>query len=433
MSKWFVIYFFISSAAYSQCKVWKWPTNKSKAEEKVALLQDAANNKNFAQGRAALQWLLNNAPALHNSIYIYGATVYEGMIETAVSPDVRQLYIDSLLTLYDLRYKACGDQKNIINRKALALFRYTINGSNPDAILPLMDDAFRVCQYDILDATLVPYMETIVVCRNRGQAISQEDLLSRYAILSKIIDRKLKESANDASRQTKLLTYQQQIDQLLLKVIDVTCSFIQSTWKPKFLRDPQNLVLAKLILSNSLKAKCPVDTLWLAAAEVICKQEPDFGLAKTIGIEYYSRDDIEKAQGYLMLSLSLAPTRLDSSAIYVLKGSLLAKSGASRMARDAFKEALRIHPDQKDALTKIGDLYYNSFESCSMKINVADDRMVYLIAYDYYAKAGDRMKMELAHQSFPSREEIFLLNYHAGQRMKVGCWINEFTILRTRD
>lgn len=433
MNKLFALLLFISFTANSQCKVWKWPDNKSMAQEKVALLQDAVVGKNFSQARAPLHWLLVNAPALHSSIYIHGVTVYEGMIETAASPDLRQLYLDSVLTLYDIRATVCDDQKNSSNRKALALFRYAINDSKPDAILNLMDEAFRICKNDIIDATLVPYMETIVVCQQRGNKMSQAEILSRYEALSLVLDHKLRQSSNDPSRKARLVTYQQQIDQLSYKVIDITCDYIQSTLKPKFLHDPQDPGLAKLLLSKLLQAKCPVDQVWLMAAEVICKNEPDFGLAKTIGIEYYAKDEIEKARNYFALSLTLAPTRADSSDVYVLKGSLWAKSKDLSQARDAFREALRLQPTRTDALIKIGDLYYNSSESCSRKVHEADDRLIYLIAYDYYAKAGDLAKMESAQKVFPSVEEIFLLNYHVGQRMKVGCWINEFTILRTRD
>jgi len=41
--------------------------------------------------------------------------------------------------------------------------------------------------------------------------------------------------------------------------------------------------------------------------------------------------------------------------------------------------------------------------------------------------------MSFAKKSFPSREEIFLMNYKAGEKIRVECWIQESTTIRTRD
>jgi hypothetical protein len=41
--------------------------------------------------------------------------------------------------------------------------------------------------------------------------------------------------------------------------------------------------------------------------------------------------------------------------------------------------------------------------------------------------------MAMAKEQFPSKEEIFLVNYQAGQTIRVGCWIGETTTIRTRD
>jgi hypothetical protein len=41
--------------------------------------------------------------------------------------------------------------------------------------------------------------------------------------------------------------------------------------------------------------------------------------------------------------------------------------------------------------------------------------------------------MANAKSSFPSMEEIFELDYKRGDKVKVGCWINEETIIRTRN
>ena len=64
---------------------------------------------------------------------------------------------------------------------------------------------------------------------------------------------------------------------------------------------------------------------------------------------------------------------------------------------------------------------------------MAEDRLVYLAAYDMYQRAGESKKMASAKDQFPSKEDIFLVNWTAGDTQRVGCWINESVTIRTRD
>jgi hypothetical protein len=41
--------------------------------------------------------------------------------------------------------------------------------------------------------------------------------------------------------------------------------------------------------------------------------------------------------------------------------------------------------------------------------------------------------MAAAKENFPSKEEIFTENVSLGANVKVECWINESTTIRTRD
>jgi tetratricopeptide (TPR) repeat protein len=183
-----------------------------------------------------------------------------------------------------------------------------------------------------------------------------------------------------------------------------------------------------------LQGKCTDDPLWLQAGESIHKNNPekDFGLAKNLGLKYYSNDNYAKAETYLKEALPLASNGEEKAEILIYLGQLQAKTDKPA-ARALYRQALEANPGNKLAYEKIGDLYYYSFDACAKKVNQADDRLVYLIAADYYQRAGDGQKIAAAKASFPSKEEIFLIDYKAGETKSVGCWIGESTTIRTRD
>ncbi len=423
----------IASHAQGQCKEWIWPRDSAKAREELVLFQDAVNNKQFRQASSHLRWLLVNSPNLNVSIYIMGAETYDGLAAKEKNPSKKKTLVDSLLLIYDLRMQHCNDKANVITRKALASYKHNINGTEQDKLLTLMDEAIELNGESIQDGVLLPYMETILMSHAKVKKLLQEEILKRYEKLVDIIEAKIKSGKGDDKRQAKLKEYKSRIDDLLLKMIKVDCNFVHSNLAPKFNQNPQDIVLAKRIFGYLLNGKCDRDSLWFKAGEVLYQNEKDYGLAKNLALQFLVSKKYSEASHYLKEALQLSPSGRDSSEIYVYQGSLHAKDGDKPNARLCFRNALRSDPGNKDALSSIGDLYYSSFEDCAKKVSMADDRLVYLVAYDYYLKAGNKTKMALAKKAFPSREEIFLVNYKSGEAIQVGCWIEESTIIRTRD
>lgn len=417
----------------AQCKNWDWPEEQGLVHEEFALFQDAYQNKHYSQARAPLKWLLQNTPKLNVAIYVRGVEVYERLADHETDPARKNQLVDSVLLLYDMRMTQCGESATVTNRKALAAFKYLVKGPEPQKVLALMDKAFELNGVEIFNATLLPYMQTVVVCQSAQKNLSEEDILGRYDRISEIIAAKVKQSAKDSLQIEKLEKIQSDIDQWLLKVVKVDCEFVHQYLAPRFKAAPDDLTMAKRILAYLLKNKCTEDQLWVEAAEVIYKNENDFGLAKNIAIQYALQKNNNMAEHYLEEALRTAPAAKDSAEVYLIKGEWSTHLGNRSAAQAWYRRAITLNPVSPDGYEKLGDLYYNSFEECAQHKVMADDRAVYLIAFDYYQKAGNRHKMEIAQKSFPSTEEIFLINYSKGQKVRVGCYINEVTSVRTRD
>jgi len=428
----YLISFLMPNFSSGQCKEWKWPADSSKAKEKFALFQDAARSKQYKQALPTLNWLLMKAPDLNVSIYVRGAEVMDALAMQEKKPELRKSYVDSLMLIYDLRMQHCQDSTNVMNRKAFAFYKFNINGPEPEKLMILMDQVICDSGADMMDGLIVPYMETMVVNQLKLKKFSQEDILFRYERLVGVIDQK-KSLTKDEKAKAKLNGYRSQIDELLLKIVKVDCEFVKANLAPKYKQNPNDIVLAKKIFNYLLEGKCIKEPLWLETGEFIFSKENDYGLAKNLGLQFLLQENVEKSKFYFEVSLKLAPTASDSAEVFVYLGSMSAKAGDNVKARDQFRLAIKAAPQHLEAFERIGDLYYAAFMDCAKKINMADDRFVFLGAYDYYQRAGRKEKMELAKNSFPSVEEIFLMNYKSGQTVHMGCWIDESTILRTRD
>ena len=425
--------FFAAEQAHAQCKEWKWPdAERPKAEECNVLYSDAVKNGHYKQAIAPHQWLLKNAPNLNTSIYIQGAELYDKLADQEKDAAKKQVYVDSLMLIYDMRIQYCGEEASVMNRKAISFYKFNLNGAKAAEVLPLMDKAFDLNGNNVSDGLLVPYMQAVRVGALKLKNLNEEQILSRYDKVSAVIDAKIKKAQTEQKPIDKLQKYKDDVDAILITLVKVDCNFVRKNLAPKFKANPTDIVLAKKIFAFMLKDKCTDDPIWLEAGEAIHKVEQDFGLAKNLGVRYTTLDNAEKADFYLTEAFNLAKTNAEKADILLLQGTIAGKKSKSE-ARKLFRQALELDSSNKDAYEKIGDLYYNSFNDCSKRENQADDRAVYLIAYDYFARAGATQKMGAAKAQFPSKEEIFLVNYQQGQSISVGCWIGESTTIRTRD
>lgn len=432
--------FSIGFSATAQCTGEpNWPADgaqKAKAQESLVLLNDFKRESKFKAAITPLNWLLTNTPGLTKNIYIYGAEVYDGLAKKETDAAKKAKYADSLLVIYDLRLKhtPCGEEASIINRKALAAYIFYITTEKGKDLLKIMDEAFKKNGNDIMDGTLFPYMQTVQVNYINHKTLTEDQVIERYDRITEIIDSKTKQAKAEGKPIDRYQNYQKQIDDIFIGLgIAMDCERIKEKLEPRFRANPKDITLAKQIFRQMLMGKCTEDPLWLEAGEVVVAAEPDFAILKNLAIRYLAQDQTAKAEGFFKKAMEIAPTKGDKGDILMLMGSVEAKKGNKAGARDLFRQVLAADPGRKEAYEKIGDLYYNSANDCKQLENQADDRRVYLVAFDYYQRAGDSRKMSQAKEQFPSREELFLVNHRAGESTRVDCWVNESTTWRTRD
>lgn len=426
-----------ANAAFSQCQGVVWPENpemRAKAEESKVLYEDAVKADQFKQALKPWNWMLKNVPNHGTSLYIYGADIYDNLASKEKDPARKAVLVDSLMIIYDLRIKTCGDEAAVYNRKALSYLKFNAN-DKPEESLKMLDRAFELSGNDILDGTIIPYFQMVRLNKLKFKTMTDEELLERYDKLQAIIDAKIKEEQSKGKSVEKLQKIKATVDDILPTTgIQMDCDFVKTKLEPKFRQNPTDMDLAKKIFSFMLKGKCTDDPLWLETAELIHNNgTKDCGLAKNLGIIYITKQDFEKAEKYLKEAQTICTEGSDKADVLLYLGSLEAKRGRGQAARDLYRQAIAADASvAKKAYESIGDLYLNSFDACKKLKSHVDDRLVYLLAFDYYQKAGDARKMAVAKEGFPSKTEIFEENIKVGTSKNVECW-GESTTIRTRD
>lgn len=418
-----------SATTYAQCKGTTWPEDKEKAEENNALYTDALKQKNYRGAVKGFQWLLTNAPKLNTGLYINGTDIYNNLAAAEKDPAKKQVLVDSLMMLYDMRITNCGDMENVLNRKAIYAATYNAqNKAKTAEVLALYDKVFEISGNNVLENNLLTYMQVIQLNDALLKNLTDDQVLQRYDKLSEVIDTKIKkaQSENKQADVDRLKKTKSSIDEILPKIVQVDCDFVRTKMQPNFRKNPTDLGLAKKMFQFMTAGGCIDDPLWLETAEVIHKDSPDYGLAINMAKIYAKNGNLEKAESLATEAITLASTPEQKESSSILVGDLLAQKGNKAAAREAYRKA------GKAGFEKIGDLYMGSGKDCSKGVSLAEDRLVYLAAYDMYVKAGDGQKMATAKAQFPSVTELFELNWKEGESKSISCWVGETVVLRTR-
>ena len=408
----------------------KWPEDRAMAEEKVALYSDELEFENYREAADHLYWLLVNAPDLHVSLYQNGSKIYENLAIEESEPELREIYLDSLMLIYDMRMTYYDDRINVMNRKAYKAYKYFIrNKAKYEWLLELFDNTILIAGGETMSNNIPAYMNVIKVNRLTNDNLTLEEVFKRYNQINRILDHK-------AAKGEDIQRTKDFVDKLLTEAIPegIDCEFVKQNLGPKFKENPSDIALAKRIFGFMLNGKCTDDPLFLEVAIEIQRDEPTYGIAyKVIAKKCLVAKNLVCAEKYFRESLSLASEDNEKIEVYNDLARLKSNQDKKLEARDFYRQALMIDSGNKDAFEGLGNLYYYSASDCAEMQNLVEDRLPYLAAYQMYEKAGNDKMMQASQEQFPSKEEIFTANLENGQVMTVKCWISETVVLKTRD
>ena len=456
MKKFFLIFLvlFVSLNIIAQ-PGWNWPENKSEAEEKNVLYTDYLKQQNCDEAKIHLDWLIENVPGLHVSIYQNGIKIYRCLIDKEEDPIIKNELINKALILFDGRIENFGREAYVKNRKVT--FAYTFYRSDKtqyESLFNMFKDAFLLNGNKIGNSNLVAYMDIVRKHKLTSKSISDDEVLEIYDMISKTISFKL---SNDAKNEVRYKRYQDNLDKLLTATVTVDCNFVENTLGPKLIEltsqpndeiaqtDYETLTpvdisyseeivnLAKKIFQLSITGKCTSSEIALEAAKIMFTNEKDFAVAKFISSRELSTKNYESALEYCDAAIESAGDNNDQkSEMFLRKAQIYQVIGNKVKSRDNARKSISFNSSNPDAYKIIGNLYMASYEDCREGKSRVQDRLVFIAAYNIFKSGGLSNQANQAREQFPSMEEIFNENLEVGESMNTGCWINETVTLNKR-
>lgn len=427
----FVFAVLVTAAFFAQAQPgWNWGQDVDKAKEQNALYTDFYKAGNFTAALVPLNWLLENTPDLHVSIYQNGEKILMNLASKEADEAQKEAYVTQGLKLFDDRVTYFEKEAYVVNRKATFAYKfYNKTKEKYPYLFEQFTKAYELNGDKMTAGNLVAYMNVVYKFRFAKGDLSDEAVIEIYSNISDALAAQRAKVADD--KKARYDKFQDQVDKLLTATVKVDCEFVETILGPK-LEATGDIKWAKKIFQLLLNNKCTDSPLAVQAATIINESEPDYGVCIFIAKKATANNDYDQAFEYFNKALDLTDDNIKKADVHIDIAKIYNVQDRKIDARSSARRALAFDPSKKEANRLIGTLYMKSFEECKGGQSKVQDRAVYIAAYNEFRRAGEAKLMEAAQGQFPSIEEIFNENYEEGQQVTVGCWINTDVTIERR-
>jgi len=370
-------------------------------------------------------------PEASKNIYISGSKIIKHKIENATDEEIQSAWVDTLMLLYDQRITYFEEEGRVNGYKGIDLLRY--RKSDAEKAYGFLEKSVDLREEDVSESVAITFISTTY-------ALMQKDILGPDVMITnyvKIMDL-LEEKLAKGRRVPKIEQAIENVEKVFAESGAADCESLIAIFTPKFEEDPDDLDQLKKITALLTQTECEESDLYAKAAEAQYALEPSAEAAANLAVVFAVRDELDKSVEYYNKAISQETDSEKKAEYYFFLGKIALQKGGYSEARRNAREALALKSNYGEAYILIGDAYASSSKTCGE--SDFEQQTVYWAAVDKFqkAKAVDPSVTEKATEKinlysgyFPNNETTFFNGYTDGQTYKVGCWIQENTVVRT--
>lgn len=384
-------------------------------------MKEAVDNRNYNLAAKYLQSLLEKCPKASQNIYTNGIKLYKNKINRAETAEEKDIYIDSLLLLYDIRLENFGDHSRygkayILDRKARELMTY--RPDDREGIRKLFSEAIAASE----EKTGAPDLDLVTIYFGALCDDYKNDLVAADAVIAEY-DRFTPAYVNageDAAAQ------KEQFDAAFGTSGAASCENLEALFSKRLADAPDDEAVLSQAVALMSRANCDSD-FFFQTAEKYYSIKPSSETALFLAQGFQNRQEFDKALKYLEEALSVETDPAEKEKLYVRVGLIGISTKDYSKAIDAANQVKNLNPENGYSYFILGQCYAAS-ANCSEFQCMA----CYWAAYDAMSQAVSLLGAEpdiqkaaqtlMSHyrQGFPTKEECFFAEVSEGSRYTVS-------------
>ncbi len=414
---------------FSDPRFAKWGETPEERRENYlnsSFLKEEINNHNFNAAAGYLQKLIARCPKASENIYANGVKLYKQKINRAQTLAEKNMYVDSLLWLYDVRLENYASHPKrgkdyILERKAREYLTY--KESDRAGVRKAFEDAIAA-QIEVTGKAdpevLAIYFKNL--CDDyTNDLVDAMTVVTAYEENAKYFEDILPEQQE----------FKEQFESCFGMSGAASCENIEKIFAPKVAENPGDEKVLAQAFNLMRRAKCTSD-FFFATGEKYYALNPSANTAMALAERYQDIKKYDKANQYLREALAKATDSVERENLLVRVGTLEMAENDHKGAVAAFNEVLKNEPEDGDGLAYyfLAQCYVAGAQHCA---GFGKDA-TFWVAYDLLQKAIPMLETQqpdlvenaksLAasyHRAFPSAEECFFNELKEGGSYTINC------------
>ena len=383
-------------------------------------LKESCDNKDYNAAAHYLKELLDKCPKASENTFVRGTTLYKNKINRAKSLAEKNVYIDSLMLLYDLRNEYFGDHPKrgtayILDRKAREYLTY--KPSDRKGIREAFRAAIEAGGDNTDPETVVAYFSNLCDDYKNTDEVLPDEIIAEYDRLTPFFEKN--PNANE---------YKAQFDAAFGLSGAASCENLEKLFRGKLEAAPDDEALLAQAVALMSRADCSSD-FFLATAEKFYAVKPSSNTALSLAQVFQNKHDYAKAMTYLNEALAVEKDDAERQKLLARIGLVGLAANDVSGAAAAARQARDLNPEDGVPYFVLAQCYGLSAASCGGFAGQA----TFWAAYDTMSKAVELLPSDseyLEHaksalstfrNNFPSSEECFFNELQSGARYTVTC------------
>lgn len=425
---------------------------KEKTETAYVLYRDFLKAKDYNQALTLWKQAFYAAPAANGKVkyqFDDGVSIYKQLYNTTSDPSLQKSYMDTVMNIYNKRIECYpADEPYVVGRKAFDYYYSFYKETTPLNILRMFEKAIDMngekADYFIIN----PFTKLL----NDAYLDESIDMAETQKYANKLWDAINYGTANCKEKECEAWTIINSYSPTILESFEGVdnfygCEYYSNKYLQLYNPDSTSCENIELIYRRLLRGGCDMTLASFAdiknAKENTCYTPPPAPGELRQGYDAYNAGQYSKAIGHFESYVNNT-TDSEKKAKFLLViakiyyGDIKNFPKARKYALDAAKNKA----NWGEPYILIGKLYASSGPLCGPGTGW-DSQIVTWPAIDKfeYAKKIDPSVASEANQwittykkYMPSKEDVFFRSdVKVGGPFKVGCWIQENTIVRTAD
>ncbi len=414
------------------------PEDSVNCIQSISLGDENYKNKQYNEALKYYKILFEICPKARKGAYQKVPKIYKAKIKAAKgNPELKELLVDSLMAVYDMRIEHFGQRGFVLEKKASDHIKY--RPKQPEIAYEMFEEALKL-RGNKMGAGAIVYMYKARYAMYKQGKCTKTDVIELYAILKAIADYNIK----NGKSEKKINNYKTSNENLLQFFKEVaSCEDLVTAFKPRFEANQNDAEMIRGVLELLNAKECEDSDFYIAVAKRLQELSPSPLAAWSIANWYVKKQKCPEAIDYYLEAFALADSLPEvDKAPFKIKAALRAgycylSNGQYAKAKLMASRALSVDKSNGEAYMMIGDAYFGGASSCGD--NDCDKRAGNWAAVDKYqiALAKDPSlkekignKIAKAKSRFPGKQDCFFYGINEGDSYTVKGWINETTTAR---